>query len=241
MGRQSRQAKLNKQLEGKVRIQLNGADLIKGINPQALQESRMEQSSSVDENAKLKEIPERKIRGVYTKNSRTTLWRKRKASELAKQAKASIKIQHNIPNSETKREVQTESSRIQREDTENGDEDCIKSSEVASITAVYQELVEKAVPRIAETGPEIFANTYEHFRHASLRQYFYHLLNGMRKVKASETATFEIWGKMTTYRPKAIRKWAIEYLATGTLVPRKQGQHTKSTSLSSTESEADTA
>ncbi|KAL0083974.1 hypothetical protein J3Q64DRAFT_1697959 [Phycomyces blakesleeanus] len=243
MARQSRQPKSAKLAEVKDSSQLTSTSAVtRNITPEEKQEPKIEERScSTDGSTKSKENSERKIRGAYTKNSRTTLWRKRKAAELA-EASTKKKHQQTVPDTgpEITIEEHVVSPKAEKEEVDSLDEEGIKSTEVEAITAVYQELVEKAMPRNGESGTELFANTYEHFRHAALRQYFYHLLRGRKKVRASENATFEIWGRMTTYRPKAIRKWAIEYLETGTLVPRKQGQHVKSTSLSAAESEADT-
>jgi hypothetical protein len=173
------------------------------------------------------------FRGRYNSDSTVTLWRKRKAMEHALQPTRGMKSRtlesmgYFIP--------QHSSSSISSFSEAVVDESTPYYA-LQHIQAAYSKLSDLLKPRVCSNGPCSPMESFERCKHQAIRLYFGYLLDGRRKLKASEQAARDIFVSPSTSRMSAIRAWAKEYLQRGELSKHRQGKHAKSVSLLSDES-----
>ncbi|KAL0091733.1 hypothetical protein J3Q64DRAFT_1328312 [Phycomyces blakesleeanus] len=180
----------------------------------------------------------RKTRETYKKNSRTTLWRRRKAALLAMSksdtSAESKECNLSIPNqqpecSETDKLANREKieKKIEREKKKKEKEEK-KKNELNFFQDAYTKLDEKALAANASAiSVPNSGEPYESHKHLAVKQYIQFRLQGMKKMAASERAAKNVWPTSSTYRPASIRRWANEYLNSGKISISRQGKHAK--------------
>lgn len=104
-------------------------------------------------------------------------------------------------------------------------------SELDKVKAAYEKLAMELIPEIS-AGKNVLGNSaYERSKYQAVKYYF-RLIEGKKKMVASETAAKYYWhGKTITYRSRMIRLYAKTYLETGKIVESTQGKHSKRTSV----------
>ncbi len=74
-------------------------------------------------------------------------------------------------------------------------------------------------------------SVYDIYRLTSIHRYFSMVLEGKKKMEASDTVAENIWQKKTKYMSRCIRNWAKVYILRGNLPEYTQGKYPKRESL----------
>ncbi|OAD79523.1 hypothetical protein PHYBLDRAFT_58572 [Phycomyces blakesleeanus NRRL 1555(-)] len=165
-------------------------------------------TSDVNFNNLLKwhDIVDKPARRTYTKTSRTTEWRRRKAKEaLTAQGNQQIDQHFLIKDQQETADQSTESIDKQPKGP--------PIDKLAAIKLAHQDIIKEITP-YTRIGPASRAKItiYELCKLSSVERFFRHRIAGDKKMKASEKASAEVWLNESTYRPALIRKYADEYI-----------------------------
>ena len=176
------------------------------------------------------------LRPVYTKTSRTTIWRQKSEEKKLKEHVKGIKkidsffrpVSEDISVS-TSASASTLTTALTStfSSLQPSPETTFFSSQ--NLRARLEELNQKC-----SIGKSIKANhensTYDYLRLLSIRQFLQLLLDGEGKIDASNQIAQTTWNK-GNYVAKCIRRWGSHFVKTGELLVHRQGKHTKLESL----------
>lgn len=152
--------------------------------------------------------------GHYSKNSESTLYRRRKEAKLIKQNGRLENFGFGRIDVAVNEEKQQRFPHTQQE--------------LARMKACFSELFKYTEPvmNLDNEGSEV--RSYEYTRYCAIKYYFERRLGGENKGTASKATAAFFWEKSSKYyRPNAIVAWVKEFLENHQLSKHKQGVHVK--------------
>ncbi|CAG8625854.1 17590_t:CDS:1 [Acaulospora morrowiae] len=182
---------------------------------------------------------------VYTKTSRTTIWRqnkKRKDQEKdAKEKKKDILLDAKTSSDDETLTTMSLPSPLSQAIIQNPTSMLSLSQPAQVITqsptshidtsSLYRRLEEVSRQCAITKSSKASVPTYDYLRLLSISKFIRLLLNGKGKMDASKQIAQAVWNK-GEYMARCIRKWGDHYLQTGELLTDQQGKHKKLTALS---------
>ena len=179
-----------------------------------------------------KEEADNSIRGVYNKDSRTTIWRKRKENEKAAQGSKKIDTFFSPIPKEKRQEQEPEQEQEQHIEPVTEEKNDTKA--IDSILKSLSTEIQPALDRYSRFNKE---DAFHVCKMQAVYRYYYYLSQNYTKRESSKKAAIDIWIiPSDDYRAKAIRYWAKEYADFGYISKHQQGKHAKVVSLLSDES-----